>query len=252
MADHALPLFYGSPQVLRFEDHKDLTLERKSDFAFAATANAIPLTPGEFLPAVRHYPIVFVRGGDAPAPVAVTGLKQGQNLFVTQAGEWQQGSYIPAYVRRYPFILIQSEDKTQTVLGFDGACARITTAAKTKDGDMLFAEDGTASETTRPMIEFCNAYHQQSLMGTEFVKALQEHDLLVDKQVNMSFPDKSRYRLDGLLVVDPERFRALPAKVIGEWHEKGFTDAVVLHMASSQNWENLLQLNDAASRPKAA
>ena len=195
---------------------------------------------------------MFVRGGDGPAPVAVTGLKQGENLFVTQKGEWRQGTYIPAYVRRYPFILIQSEDKSQTVLGFDQASQRITAAAKAKDGAPLFTDDGKASETTQPMIDFCNAYHQQSLMGAEFVKALQAHDLLVDKHVDMSFPDNSRYRLDGLLVVDPERFRALPADTISDWHKKGFTDAVVLHMASSQNWENLLQLNQTVSKPKAA
>ncbi len=252
MADNQKPLFYKTPQVLRFEDHKDLALDKKQDFSFAVGANAIPLAPSEFLPAVRHYPIVFVRGGDSLSAVAVTGLKQNQNLFVDESGQWRANTYIPAYVRRYPFILIQSEDRTQTVLGFDADSKRIQPASKLKDAQPLFAEDGTAGDGARPMMEFCNAYHQQSLQGEEFVKALEAENLLEDKHVDMTFPDKSRYRLDGLLTVNAERFRALPAKTIEEWHKKAFLDAVVLHLASAQNWQNLLELQEQTSSPKAA
>lgn len=252
MSTDQKPLFYKTPQVLRFEDHKNLALDRKPDFSFAAGANAIPLAPSEFLPAVRHYPIVFVKGGGKVSAVAVTGLKQNQNLFVDDAGEWRANTYIPAYVRRYPFILIQSEDKSQTVLGFDEDSDRIQPAEKLKEGQPLFAEDGTAGEGTRPMMEFCNAFHQQSLQGEDFIKALQEHNLLEDKQVDMVFPDKSRHRLDGLLTVNAERFRDLPAKTVEEWHKKAFTDAVVLHLASAQNWQILLDLQEKLRSPKAA
>ncbi|TPW28477.1 SapC family protein [Martelella alba] len=242
MADDTLPLFYKSPQVLRFEDHKDLVLDTQPDFAFAATTNAIPLPPSEFVAAARCYPLVFAKTAGLPAAVAVTGLKQNQNLFVDASGAWLEGHYIPAYIRRYPFILIQSQDETQTVLGFEGSCQRIRPAGDLAKGLRLFNEDGTAGEATKPMMEFCSAYHQQSLLGNEFIKALQEHDLLVEKHVEMSFADKGRYRLDGLLVVDQERYRALPETVLFEWHKKGFTDAVVLHLASSQNWQHLLEI----------
>ncbi|AMM85977.1 SapC family protein [Martelella sp. AD-3] len=252
MKNNGLPLFYSAPQVLRFEDHKDLVLERKQDFSFAAKANAVPLSPAEFVPASRHYPIVFVKGDPLPTAVAVTGLKEGQNLFVDSAGAWQAGVYIPAYVRRYPFILIQSEDKSQTVLGFDEGCDRIKPADEAENGSALFAEDGKAGEATAPMMEFCNSFHQASLRGNDFAKALKEQDLLVDKQVNMSFANKSHYRLDGLLVVDEDRFRNLPQDVLIDWHKNGFNDAVVLHLASTQNWQVLLELNEKASPAKAA
>ena len=116
----------------------------------------------------------------------------------------------------------------------------------------IIAEDGKAGEATAPMMEFCNSFHQASLRGNDFAKALKEQDLLVDKQVNMSFANKSHYRLDGLLVVDEDRFRNLPQDVLIDWHKNGFNDAVVLHLASTQNWQVLLDLNEKASPAKAA
>lgn len=252
MPSEQRPLFYKSPQVLRFEDHKDLVLDSKQDFSFAASANAIPITPSEFLAAGRCYPIVFVRAGDSFSAVAVTGLKQNENLFVDEKGQWRANTYIPTYVRRYPFILIQSEDRSQTVLGYDSDSARIHPSAKNKGGQALFAEDGTAGEGTREVMELCNIYHQQSLQGEEFAKSLKEHNLLEDRQVDMTFPDKSRYRLDGLLTVNAERFRELPAEVVADWHKRALLDAIVLHLASTQNWQLLLELQEKASSPKAA
>jgi len=93
---------YRSPVVLRFEQHRDLCVKPAGDYSFARDVNAVPISVGEFMPAIRNYPIVFAEG--SLTPVAILGLKQGENRFLTAGGAWRRDAYIPAYLRRYPFI----------------------------------------------------------------------------------------------------------------------------------------------------
>jgi len=101
-----LPLLYRTLVPLVPERHMDLRLNGRRDYSFAAEANAIPLTVDEIPTAMRHYPIVLAPGRTA-TPVALVGFEQGKNAFVDKDGAWQEGTYIPAYVRRYPFGLVR-------------------------------------------------------------------------------------------------------------------------------------------------
>lgn len=237
-----LPLFYRKPQVLRFEDHKAMGLVGSQDFSFTAEATAIPLSVSEFMPSIRHYPIVFV-GDKEPSPVAIVGLKQGRNLMLEEGGAWAAHTYIPAYIRRYPFILVQSPDQDTRYLAYDSESGRIKPLADAPDAAPIFNEDGTASKAVEPMLHLCEAYHQHRAQDTAFLKAISEADILVARHVDMDFPDKSRYRLDGFSVIDIERYRALPARTLKQWTEKGWTDAIALHLASAQNWGLLMERN---------
>lgn len=237
-----LPLFYKKPHVLRFEDHKAMGLVGSQDFSFTAEATAIPLSVSEFMPSIRHYPIVFV-GDKEPSPVAIVGLKQGRNLMLEEDGAWAAHTYIPAYIRRYPFILVQSPDQDTRYLAYDSESDRIKPLAEAPDAAPLFNDDGTASKAVEPMLHLCEAYHQHRAQDTAFLKAVVEADILVARHVDMDFPDKSRYRLDGFSVIDIERYRALPARTLKQWTEKGWTDAIALHLASAQNWGLLMERN---------
>src|SRR5678815_4155353 len=78
---------------------------------FCHTLHAIPISAGEFPAAMRDYPIVFVRrSGDFDyTPMIILGLREGQNLFVMGDGKWDRRTYVPAYVRRYPFCLVATD-----------------------------------------------------------------------------------------------------------------------------------------------
>ncbi|WP_174803237.1 SapC family protein [Martelella limonii] len=237
-----LPLFYKKPEVLRFEDHKGMGLAKERDFSFTAEATAIPLSVSEFMPAIRHYPIVFV-GEKDPSPVAIVGLKQGHNLMLEENGGWAAQTYVPAYIRRYPFILVQSQDQDTRYLAYDSGSDMVKPLEEAPDAAPIFNEDGTASKVVEPMLNLCEAYHQHRAQDTAFLKAVAEADLLVARHVDMDFPDKSRYRLDGFRVIDIERYRALSAKTLKHWTEKGWADAIALHLASAQNWGLLMERN---------
>src|SRR5512145_3456925 len=120
-AASSLPLFYRRPAAVQSQIHLGLSVKRRVDFGFARGANAVPLAGSEFYAAQRHYPIVFTR--DAPAaPLAIVGLRDGRNAYVDESGHWLAGAYIPAYVRRYPFLFAENPETKQLTLCIDEEC----------------------------------------------------------------------------------------------------------------------------------
>src|SRR5262249_799625 len=118
-----LPLFFKKPEALRADWHGGLKLSPKGDFSFALGTNPVPLMVSEFAQAARFYPVVFA--GETPMPVAVLGLKDS-NLFIDAEGQWDAGtSYVPAYVRRYPFTFIEQPNQQGFILGIDRASSRV-------------------------------------------------------------------------------------------------------------------------------
>lgn len=120
----SLPLFYEQPRPLAPGAHANLSLAGNTGFGYAAKTNAVPLVATELPTACRHFPIVFT-DGDQPTPVAVLGVRGQENLFVDAQGQWRAGAYIPAYVRRYPFIFMENEDRSQFTLCVDEKAASV-------------------------------------------------------------------------------------------------------------------------------
>src|SRR5436190_2749634 len=128
-------LFYQRPEPLAKELHSNLGVKRMDGpFGFAKTGHAIPLTVGEFPLAAVTGPIIFV--GDEKLPIAVMGLNAGENMFVKDDGTFESGIYIPAYVRRYPFVFANDDQNRQMVLCIDRAAEFIVD----KGYDMAFFE----------------------------------------------------------------------------------------------------------------
>ena len=242
--DTTLPLFYKEPILLRFADHAASGLTSHKGYDFARDTVAVPLGIGEFAAAIRDYPIVF--SGDDKTPLAVVGIKQGTNLFVDVTGAWRAGAYVPAYLRRYPFIAAETPDGSARLLTVDAASDRfVIDAAERSDVDRLFDAAGEPTPSAQSAMDFCQAYHEDHLRTATFVTALAEAGLLSPKTADMRFPDGSRYLLDGFLAVDEEAYRALPPETLSDWHAKGWLDLVALHLASRQSWQVLLDLNAA-------
>ena len=99
----SLPLLYQKPRPMHLQEHADLCLKQPPNYAFANGTIAVPVLVGEFLTAAQEYPIVFGPGNPA-VPVIFMGLRQGENFFIQPDGSWLPGTYIPAYLRRYPFL----------------------------------------------------------------------------------------------------------------------------------------------------
>ena len=145
-------LFYGKPEPLSVEAHGTLGVDAVSKpYGFVAQTNLVPLTVTEFAPAALSYPVIFI--GDQKMPVAVMALRGGENLFVSDAGEFRPEAYIPAYVRRYPFVFANDEVAKRLILCVDRDAPFI------KDGGAtpLFV-DGKPPRYVETPMELCNNF----------------------------------------------------------------------------------------------
>jgi len=235
-AASSLPLFYRRPVVLAAARHFDLNYVPIGDYRFARASNSIPLTIAEFVPAVRHYPIVFT--GAAPVlPVAIVGVDADDNLFVDGGGQWAAGAYVPAYVRRYPFIFVEADNKTDFLHAIDEA-ARVL---KPGDGNGVF-RDGQPSELIRQALSFCGEYQANVAATRAFCDALEEESLLVPKQADFTLASGRRVRLGGFRVIDEERFNKLPNKTFLQFRKRGWLHPIYLQLVATVNWAGVIDL----------
>lgn len=232
----AQPLFYKALQHLDATEHAALRVG-KGTFAFAAGTPSIPILVGEFIDVARHYPIVFA--GPQATPLAVLGIEQ-RNLFVTD-GAWAPDHYIPAYARRYPFGYLRLGDTQRYLLGIDLECGYLSET----DGEPLFDEGRPAGITERAL-GFCEVFRNDAEATLDFVRALDGRDLLVDRRADVVLPDGGKLAVDGFQVVDAERYAALDAPTLAEWHARGWLTLVAMHLASLGRFQDLLRRHGAA------
>ena len=227
------PLFYNMPVPLSLERHGDKSINLARRFGFAANSNMVPVNMQEFSRVAISYPIVFTESAPASA-IAILGLRQGQNLFVDDAGAWDGGVYVPAYVRRYPFIFSTGQEDEQLVLCVDEADDLIVDGTGAENTQAIY--DGEeASETIKKMLEFCAAFHRQSLATREFVDELENRALFRPGTVTITNESGEQVNLRGFRIVDETKFNALSDEAFLEFRRKGWLHAITSHLVSVQN-----------------
>ncbi|HEY4250314.1 MAG TPA: SapC family protein [Roseomonas sp.] len=238
-----VPPFYRQPAVLDGDRHRNHGLLPDARYGFAAESTAIVIGVGEFMPALRHYPIVFTDAAD-PMPVAVTGLTRGRNLFVSSEGTWRPQHYVPGYLRRYPFILSPSADGETATLLVDEACPRFVDSSRHRHATRLFDDAGDAAAAAQEVMAFCHTAHQEQQRTVAFARALREAGLLAPRNVQIRTPGGGQHAVDGFQLVEEEKFRALRGPILEAWQARGWLDAIALHLVSQQNWLPLGELQD--------
>lgn len=224
-----LPLFYQNLQPLSSTMHSNYRVRTSDKAAYFAHAHAIPLTVDEFVHTQRYMPIVFSTGENA-VPLALTGLNEGVNVFVDEEGKALQPFYVPAYVRRYPYVLARLQPDAQELsLCFDPTSELI---GEFKDGEPLFQDD-KPSEQLNAILKFCEDFEVAGQRTAAFVKELQEMDLLIDGEVSIQPGDSAQpfiYR--GFRMVDEAKFRDMNGDQLRKINQNGILPLVVAHLFS--------------------
>jgi hypothetical protein len=248
-------LFYSKPEPLAKELHSKLGVKRMDGpFKFAKAGHAIPLTVGEFPLAAVTGPIIFV--GDEKLPIAVMGLNAGENMFVTDKGVFESGVYIPAYIRRYPFVFANDDANKQMVLCIDRNAEFIV-----EGGDMPFFEaNGEPSEYTKGCIEFCNNFEVERQRTMSFVQLLKDLDLFETKtaQFTPTNPDGTAgepQKIAEYFGVSEEKLNKIPSAKLTELRDNGALGQIYAHLLSLVGWDRLIALamaKAATEQPQAA
>jgi hypothetical protein len=243
MADSDLPLLYKRPRPLRAGLDHALSLATDKGFGFAAGVNSVPLVAAETQVACKFFPILFADLA-FPQPVALLGLRADENLFVEADGQWAAGTYIPGYVRRYPFILMENRDRGEYTLCIDEAADSIVEGESNR-----FFDDLGQTELTRNALAFCMDYQNRHAATVEFARALSEADLLVQNRADITLKSGVKLSLAGFKVIDEARFNALPAEQVVAWRDRGWLSFIYCHFVSMTNWAALVER--VAARPAA-
>lgn len=226
-----LPLFYQDLMPLNTRDHASWNTRGAEKATWIAKHHAIPLTVDEFVQAQRHFPIVF-SAGENPVPLALMGLNEGINTFVDDEGTIiEQDLYIPAYARRYPFLLAKlDKDSEQMSLCFDPTSEMV---GDFDEGNPLFV-DGSPSEAAQAIMEFCENFEQAGARTQAMVSILQENDLLMDGEVSIqpSNQDEKPFVYRGFKMIDQEKLRNLSGEKLNEWNQSGMLPLIWAHLFS--------------------
>lgn len=228
---------YKKPELLNKEEHAKLGLKRlENPYAFAEGANIVPINVIEFTEAGKHYPIIF-SNNEPRTPLVVTSLKADENLFVHD-GVWDDFAYIPAYLRRYPFVFANDQASDRMALVIDREAALIDE----KGGDMPFFKDGELTENTQRALEFCRTYEEQRVATDAFVKLVSDYDLLKTKKIEMVVSDQGDKRDFGEYVgVDEQKLANLPEDAIMDLWRKNYLPFIYAQLTSQANWRTLFR-----------
>jgi hypothetical protein len=230
-----LPLFYKNPVPLQPARHAKAGLRAPESYVFARS-NAIAIAGSEFAVAARHYPIVF-SAAPAVLPFVVVGLRDQENLFVAADGRWHPDAYIPAYVRRYPFVFVEDSESERLILCVDEAAERYEPESKHP-----FFVGRQPSPATEEALRFCEMFHVQWQDTLKFGEWIEQAGLLEDRVARMQLQDGSEFTLRGFRLINPEKMRTLTDEQVLHLHRKGWLPLLHFHLQSLNSWSLLGKL----------
>ena len=236
--------FYERPVPLNRSAHKDLRLKPVPSLKFAANVHSVPLTGVEFPAAARDVPILFA-GADMKdaGPMALLGLRQNENLFVDADGQWAPNTYVPAFIRRYPFILAEKPEG-QEGDDFTVFLDEAYEGFNTEQGERLFKDDGADTEMLTNAVNFLGEFQQHVARTHWFMDQLRKYDLLEPRNIRLEKEGKT-INLNGLFVVSEEKLRQLDEKVAHEFLKEGVLGWIYAHLLSLANIDRVsLRLNE--------
>lgn len=225
---------YKKPALLNRETGKGRKIAPTTSYAYARELDSLYLAGAEFVEACKHYPIVFIRAGGKVVPAAMLGLREGENLYVDAAGDWD-AAYVPAYVRRYPFVLA-ALDGQQMGVCIDEAYEGLNLT----EGESLFDEDGNNTPFLQTAVDFLSSYQVEATRTERFCQRLQDWDLLVEMNARADLPDRTSFLVNGLMIIDAGKLKQLDDGRALEIFRLGELNWAFSHLISLSNMNDLV------------
>jgi len=225
-------LFYENAVPVSAKKHAKTCVKAGDSYAFASKVNSVPLTASEFAEAGAEYPIVFAGEGANVIPTAILGVAGEKNAFVSSEGGWG-GRYIPAFIRRYPFVFSQETADNQLILHIDEGFEGVNTNGR---GEHLFDSDGNQTQYLRNVLAFLQDYQARFNRSQAFCKRLSDLDLLRPMQAQFTLPGGEKRSLTGFMTVDREKLKALDSETLASMMSTDELECTFLHLASLRHF----------------
>jgi len=227
----ALPLFYKDLVPLNSQQHATWKTRSTDKATWLVGVNSIPLTVEEFPQAQRNFPIIFT-AGENPVPLILMGMNEGVNVYVDEDGTVNTPVYIPAYARRYPFMLARLRPDAEEL----SLCVDPTSdlVGEGDDGEALFtdADPAEPTDTTKNMLQFCENFEIAGTKTANFMAELAKHNLLMDGELNIDIGTGQPFTYRGFQMVDETKLREVRGDVLRQWNQNGMLPLIYAHLFS--------------------
>jgi len=223
-------LIYDSAVPVSSGRHREWCIERRP-YSFASNINSVPLTAVEIPHAAREYAIVFA-GTDSVVPVVLLGAVGNNNDYLAEDGSWR-AEYVPAFIRRYPFVFSLTEDKSRFALCIDEQWAGCNQEGR---GERLFDSQGERTGYLNQMLKFLEEYQVQFNRTQAHCRKLKELGLLEPMQAEFTLSDGTKRQLVGFQVISREKLKALPAETLAELAKTDELELIYDHLLSMHNF----------------
>jgi len=225
-------LIYDSVVPLSAGRHLDASVETGGSYEFSDKVNSVPLMAVEFPLAASEYAIVFAGSSESPMPAVILGIRDTENLFVDKGKAWD-AKYIPAFVRRYPFVFAASADGQRLTLCIDEEFSGFNRDGR---GQKLFEETGKPSVYVDTVLKFLQEYQAQFVRTQALCKKIRELDLLEPMQAQVEMAGGAKLALGGFMAVNRQRLKALPAETLAALAKSDDLELLYLHLQSMRNF----------------
>ena len=241
-------LIYDDLVALNRDQHRHLKLAPPATpFALARETNSVLIAASELPLAALDFPCVFIETTDGHSLAALVGLRDHENLFVQPDGSWARGAYLPAFFRRYPFVLAEAEGDPTLTVCLDRACAGLSA----EKGEALFDADGQETPWLEEIKRFLLSFRQEMSNGRDFASHLAALELLQDGVIEYTL-DGGKSALRGFKTVNEDTLRALDAAALQDLAAKGWLGWIYAHLLSIQQVQRLaMRLDERRSLDKA-
>lgn len=249
-------LIYETAVPVSSGRHGKASIEPGKGYGFTRRVNSVPLMAVEFPQAAAEYAIVFAQNGQDVLPVVILGARAGENLYLTPDDGWS-ASYLPAFIRRYPFVFSAQEDGKTFNLCVDEAFQGLNYQGR---GQALFTPEGKQTPYIDNVLKFLQEYRAQFLRTQAFCRKLVELKLLEPMQAQFTLGSGEKMSLGGFQAVDRQKLKALPGETLAQLAATDELELLYLHLSSMRNFSEVKdklavarreQAGDAATIPTA-
>jgi len=239
-------LIYETAVPVSKAKHADWSVDSGTDYGFSRNVNAVPLMAVEFPNAAAEYAIIFAGSGDDVLPAVVLGVREQENLYLAKEGAWS-ARYVPAFVRRYPFVFSVSDDAKTSTLCIDEAYKGFNKEGR---GERLFDGEGKQTPYVDNVLKFLQQYQVEFRRTQAFCRKLRELNLLEPMRAQIALASGERVAVAGFMVVERARLKTLAADSLAQLARTDELELIYAHLQSLRNFGSVRErMEGAATAP---
>jgi len=230
-------LIYERAVPVSEQRHRDWSVKAGADYSFASNVNSVPLMAAEFINASAEYAVVFAGSADAVMPAAILGVRDQQNLYLRDDGAWA-GKYIPAFLRRYPFVFSSSDDGSTFTLCIDEEFSGCNTEGR---GERLFDSQGDRTQYLQNVLGFLQAFQAQFQRTQTFCAKVKELDLLEPMQAQFRLGSGEQMSLTGFMTISRDKLKGLTGDQLADLARTDELELLYAHLHSLRNFTPMIE-----------